>query len=167
MIGCFLHILCNICILWDFSSSPYCHPALYLCGCGPCRMCSVFVELGVTVIVTWTGMGSGDCVVFIFLFVYAVLSLVLGPRCPWSCRRLCSPRCCPTGIVVLMVAVVPVVGASSSPDLPSPPILLATLISFNLAPRPQWRGFERRRRWNLRRGCDCICIWIQSCSGRR
>ena len=163
---CFLCILRNIFSLWDFSSFPYCHPALYLCGCGTCGMWSIFFVLGVTVIAIWTGRESGNCVIFIFIFVYAVLFLVLGLCCPWSWRSLRSPRFCLTGTAVL-VAVVPIVGTSSSPDWPCPPINLAPSFSFDIAPRPMWQVFEGRCGWNLRRGCDCICIGIQSCGGRR
>ena len=99
-----------------FSSFLFFHPAPYSCGCGTCMMWSFFLELGGTVITTWTGRESDDCVVFRFIFVYAVLFLVLGPRRPWSWQRLSSPSCCPTSTVVLMISVAPNVVASSSPD---------------------------------------------------
>ena len=71
---------------------------------------------GVGVILKWVRRGSGDCVVFLFIFVYAIPFSVLGPRCPWLWRLFCSPRHCPTGIVVTMADVAPTAGAWSSPD---------------------------------------------------
>ena len=165
MLGRFLCILRNICILWGFSYFICCHPALYSCGCGPYGIWSIFVELGGAVIAKLTGRGSGNFVVFIFLFLYAVLCLVLVPRYLWSWRCLQYPRHCPTGIVFLMVAVAPTVGSSSSPDGPCPPNILAPSLSFDILPRLMWRVFVGRCRWNLHRGCDCICILIQYCGG--
>ena len=164
VLGHFCHILCNICSLWGSFSFPYFHPLLYSCDCGPCMMWSVLFELVATVIATWKGRGSGDCALFICLFVYAILFWVLVPRCSWLWRRLFSPRSCPTGIVVL-ISLVPIVGASSSPDSPYPPIPLAPSLYCDLSPFLMWRGFEVLCGWNPRCGCDCICIWIQSCCG--
>ena len=139
--GHFLRIFRNICILWDFYSFLCFHLAPYLCGGGPCGMWFFFVEWGGTAIATWTERGSGECIIFIFLFVYAVPFSVLVSRCRWPWWRLHSPRFYMTGIGMTLAAVVPTVGAWSSPDWPCPPILPAPLLSFDLARLPLWRLF--------------------------
>ena len=85
------------------------------------RMCALrdvvfFVLVGVVVIATWTGRGSGDCVAFLFLFVCAGPVVVLGLRCPWSWRRLRFPRRSPTGSLEAQSVSAKTVAAWSSPD---------------------------------------------------
>ena len=106
MIGLFLHILRNICILLDFLLffSFFLPPIFAAVGSAGCGYFSSWGGEG-AVIAMRTGRGSGDCVAFIFLFVYAIPFVVLGPRCTWSwhcvhysCRYL-------TGSVVPLDAV--------------------------------------------------------------
>ena len=81
--------------------------------------CGYFSSRGVgggVVIGTWTGMGSGNCVAFLFPFVCAILFVALRFCCLWSWRCLHSPRCSPIGMVGAPAVAEPTVAACSSPD---------------------------------------------------